>query len=140
MTQAAFAFADSPAPPLAPAFEHQWVTGQLPDRSDMFAYVVLIRAPGDPERTPRELAKRDGTAEWRRVLMKRPVAEIETAISLHMADGSARTMNRISVEMIDKTADVVHDTPFEWALWGLVSKGQLEFTMQAPVLFRKAGA
>lgn len=117
--------------------ETEWVTGQLPERDGMFAYVVLIRATGDPERTPRELSKRDGTAEWRRVLMKRPVEEIEAAITLHMQDGIARTMNRLSVEMIDKTADIVHDTPFEWALWSLVSKSAVEFTMAAPVMFRK---
>lgn len=134
MTQSAFTFTEpTPSPAAAP----QWVTGHLPDRSGIYAYVVLIRAPGDPERTPRELAKRDGTAEWRRALMKQPIAEIEAAITLHMHDGVERTMNRMAVEMIDKTADVIHDTPFEHALWSLVSKGAIEFTAVAPVMFRK---
>ncbi len=134
MTQAAFAFAAELTPaPVAPA---EWVTGQRPDISGVHVYVVLIRAPGDPERTPRELAQRDGTAEWRRELAKKPVPDIEEAIALHMADGAERTMNRITVEMLDKTADVVPDS-FQEALWGLVSKSALEFTLTAPVLFRK---
>lgn len=136
MTQTAFAF-EAPPPASSVAAALEWVTGVLPDRSGMYRYTVLIRADGDPERTPRELAKRDCTAEWRRALLKQPIAEIEAAIVLHMADGLERTMNRIAVEMIDKTADVIHDTPFEHALWALVSRGQVAFTMQAPVLFRK---
>ncbi len=135
MTQAAFAFAaePTPAPVVAPT---EWVTGQRPDISGVYVYVVLIRAPGDPERTPREESARDMKADWRRTLAKKPVSEIEAAIALHMADGAERTMNRITVEMLDKTADVVPDS-FQEALWGLVSKSALEFTMTAPVLFRK---
>jgi hypothetical protein len=135
LTQGAFAFATEAAPPLAVA-SGEWVTGQLPDRSGVQAYTVLIRAPGDPERTPRESGPRDMKADWRRTLMKQPVEEIEAAIIEHSRDGAARTLNRLSVEMIDKTADVIHDTPFEWAVWSLVSKRVLEFTMAAPVHFR----
>lgn len=113
-----------------------WVTGQLPDLSGAAQYVVLIRAKGDPERLPRELMKRDMGAEWRRKLMKQPVLEIADALRQHLADGEARTMNRTAVEMIDKTADLVGGTPFEEALWHLVELGEVEFTMQAPVLFR----
>lgn len=137
MNQLSFASLE-PATSAPPAIADGWVTGQLPDRSGEFAYVVLIRAPGDPERTPREAAARDMKADWRRALAKKPVPEIEAAIALHMTDGAERTMNRITVEMLDKTADVVPDS-FEEALWGLVSKGLLEFTMAAPVLFRKTG-
>lgn len=113
-----------------------WVTGQLPDMSGTAQYVVMIRALGDPERLPRELMKRDMGAEWRRTLMKRPVGEIAQALRQHLADGEARTMNRAAVEMLDKTADLVGGTPFEDALWSLVAAGEVEFTMQAPVLFR----
>lgn len=113
-----------------------WVTGQLPDLSGAAQYVTMIRAPGDPERLPRELMKRDMGAEWRRTLMKQPVGEIAAALRLHLADGEARTMNRLGVEMLDKTGDLVGGTPFEEALWQLVERGELEFTMQAPVLFR----
>lgn len=111
-----------------------WVTGQLPDMSGAAQYVVMIRAKGDPERQPRD--GRDMGAEWRRTLMKQPVGEIAAALRLHLADGEARTMNRAAVEMLDKTADLVGGTPFEDALWHLVERGELEFTMQAPVLFR----
>lgn len=139
MTQAAFDFATERAPAAPPAEALEWVTGELPDRSGIRVYIVLIRAEGDPERTPRKKGKPDMRAEWRRELAKKPVEEIAAAILLHMADGAARTMNRIGVEMLDKTADVLPDS-FEDALWSLVSKGLLEFTMQAPVLFRKASA
>lgn len=125
----------TPATPLTVA--HGWVTGHLPDRTGAHAYTVLIRAPGDPERTPREEGVRDRKADWRRALMKQPIEEIEAAITAHTQDGAARTLNRLSIEMIDKTADIIHDTPFEWAVWSLVSKRVLEFTMTAPVLFRK---
>lgn len=138
MTQSAFTFAtESTAPP--PAEAPEWLTAQLPDLSGIQSYIVLIRAPDDPERTPRESGSRDMRAEWRRALMKQPVAEIEAAILLHMADGVARTLNRLSVEMIDKTADIIFETPFDAALWSLVSKGVVEFTVGAPVLFRKVG-
>lgn len=120
--------------PAAP--EPTWVTGQLPDMSGMAQYTVMIRAKGDPDRLPRELMKKDTLAAWRRTLMKRPVEEIAQALREHLADGEARTMNRAAVEMIDKTADLVGGTPFEAALWRLVELGELEFTMQAPVLFR----
>jgi hypothetical protein len=130
--QLALGFPKAPEPEPEPT----WVTGQLPDLSGMAQYVVLIRASGDPDRLPRELMKRDTLATWRRTLMKQPMAEIAAALRQHLADGEPRTMNRAAVEMLDKTADLVGGTPFEVALWHLVELGELEFTMQAPVLFR----
>jgi PAS domain-containing protein len=120
--------------------EPTWVTGQLPDLSGVAQYVIMIRAPGDPDRLPRELMKKDTLATWRRTLMKQPVEGIAEALRQHLDDGEPRTMNRAAVEMIDKTADLVGGTPFEDALWHLVERGELEFTMAAPVLFRKPKA
>lgn len=113
-----------------------WCWGEVPDLSGMQQFVVMIRAPGDPERLPRD--GRDMGAEWRRKLMKQPVGEIADALRQHLQDGQPRTLNRIGVELIDKTADLTGGTPFETALWSLVELGEVEFTMQAPVLFRKA--
>jgi len=115
----------------------EWVHGSRPDTSGDCAYTVIIRAYGDPERMPRELMQKDQTALWRRELMKKPLEEIEVSIMEHMKDTKPRTMNRIGVEMMDKTADLLLGTPFEGALWRLAEKNELEFTMQAPVFFRK---
>ncbi len=60
--------------------------------------------------------------------MKLPVAEIEAAILLHMADGVARTLSRLAVEMIDKTADVIFLTPFDSAVWALVAKREIRLS------------
>lgn len=118
-------------------FEGEWVTKDLPDLSGMQQYTVCIRSYIDPERMPRELMKRDTQAKWLKELMKQPVEAMEVAVMAHMADGQARTFNRIGVEMMDKTADLILGTPFEEAMWSLVAKGELAFTMVAPVFFRK---
>jgi hypothetical protein len=104
------------------------------DRSGAAAYVVIIRAAGDPERKPRDGSDR-GSA-WRRALVKMPVERLADEIAAHLADGVPRTMNRIGVEMMDKTADCTFGTPFEEALWALVERGTHEHTLDAPILFR----
>lgn len=111
----------------------EWTSGPV-DRSGMAKYVHLIRAEDDPERAPRDGS--DRVAAWRRKLMKQPVEELTAEIGKHLADGAPRTFNRIAVEMLDKTADTVFETPFDDALWLLVARGAVEHTLLAPVRFR----
>jgi len=66
------------------------------------------------------------------------IEEIKSTVRSHMADGAARTLNRIGTELWDKTADITFGTKLEEALWLLVEARELEHTMEAPVLFRTA--
>lgn len=112
-----------------------WVTGQLPDRSGIYVYTALIRAPDDPERKPRPLGGQlDRTPHH--TFARRLIPDIKEEILAHMQDGCARTMNCIGVELWDKTADIMSQTNAERAIWQAVEEGTLEFTMEAPVLFR----
>lgn len=115
------------------------ITGMVPDRSGLNAFVVVIREPHDPERRPRELSAQYGRAwqRWKRKLKKTLIEEVAEQIMAHLEDGVARTLNRISVEMLDTTADVTFGTKFEEALWLLVRQKRVEYTPKAPVLFRK---
>lgn len=112
----------------------RWARGPI-DRSGMRAYTHLIRSPRDPERA--EWRNTDNAAAWRRRLNKRSPEELAVEIHRHMADGVPRTFNRIAVEMIDKTADVVFGTSFDDALWQLVDRGDLQLTLLAPIRFRR---
>jgi DNA adenine methylase len=117
----------------------EWST-ELVKRDGAHAYTDMIRAPGDPERSPRRPKGdplRDTLALWRRRLLKDSIADWAPRIFDHLADGQARTLNRIGVEMIDKTADNLLSTPFHEALWSLVEMGSVEHTMRAPILFRR---
>ena len=115
------------------AARRRWVTGLVADRSGIARYTVLIRAPDDPERMHEE---KDYVALWRRRLIKDTAETWFFRIGDHLLDGVARTMNRIGVELLDKTADNLFETPFEEGLWQLVEERHVEHTMDAPVLFR----
>lgn len=128
----------APEPLDVPAVE--WVTGATVDRSGMAAYAHLVRAKGDPERgdirtLPEHL--RDRAAAWRRTLAKSTVDEWKDPILAVLADGEPRTFNRIGVEVLDKTADVLFDMPPDHALWALVQERRIEHTLAAPILFRR---
>ena len=119
----------------------EWVTGAVVDRSGLAAYRHLIRSPEDPERgdirkLPAEL--RDRKALWQRTLNKSTVESWMEPILVLLSDGLARTFNRIGVELLDKTADVLFESPPEAALWRLVTEKRVEHTMAAPVFFRLA--
>jgi hypothetical protein len=125
--------------PNDPAAESKtWVTGELPDRSGIYAYTTLIRGDDDPERKPRppggQLDKTPHHSIARRLIL-----DIKEEILAHMQDGIPRTMNRIGVELWDKTADILFQTNVERAMWQLVEDEALAFTMEAPVLFRVLG-
>jgi hypothetical protein len=120
------------------------VTGEVVDRSGIAKYTHIIRAPDDPERSDiRALpeALRDRTARWRRELKSSRVDAWRWAIWQLLSDGQPRTFNRIGVELLDKTADVLLELPPDRALWSLVADKRVEHTTSAPILFRaRAGA
>ncbi len=104
-----------------------WVSG--PTEPDDLSYLFAARAPGDPKRTPRHLrVDRDFTAKWRRDLLKTPSSVFRKAIYEHLRDGEPRTLNRIGVELIDKSGNGTYNTPFGHALLELVSEYLVEFT------------
>lgn len=112
-----------------------FVTGRVVDRKGAATYVHLIRAPDDPERSPRPKGGVRDRAPHR-TLSKQPAAFWEPEIVAALADGVPRTFNRIGVERFDLTADVLFTTSVNKALWSLVERGILEHTLVAPILFR----
>jgi hypothetical protein len=118
------------------------ITGACPDLSGINAFTIIIREDNDPERQPRHLSAQYGRVwrAWKRKLKETSLKEIAEEIMTHLEDGVARTFNCISVEMLDKTADITFDTKFEDALWLLVIQKQVEYSQNAPILFRKRGS
>ncbi len=110
----------------------------LPDISGLARYTVLIRAPGDPERRPREnrqaaMGHRAAAVEWR-AWHKASAEEWRARIVAHLADGMPRTLNRIAVELVDATADVVGEAALA-GLWLAVERGEIWWTADAPIHF-----
>jgi len=101
----------------------------------MARYLHIIRAGDDPERSPRPIGGRKDRAPHR-TLAETPIATCEAQILGLLADGDARTFNRIGVELLDHTADTLMGSPYDAALWNLVDRGELEHTLDHPVLFR----
>lgn len=115
-----------------------WRTGKL-EREGMEVYLHMIRASDDPERSPRAKMGTKGsdpTREYAKRLKKDGPRYWAERIAEHLADGKVRTYNRIAVEMLDKTADVLADTPFDDAIWLLVEEKRVEHTCETPLLFR----
>jgi hypothetical protein len=128
---------------LAPvhSFEHlrdveRWVTRWRPDYAEhpMSQYTIMIRGESDPER--RERGREAGDVAPHRTLEKGKVEDFERAIVELLSDGRERTFNAISVEMLDKPADITAGSKVEEALWNCVLRGEVEFTTVAPILFR----
>lgn len=111
----------------------EWVTGEAVDRTGVGKYVHLIRSPGDPERRPRYKGQDVAPHLTAR---KTPRAEWARRIAALLSDGAPRTFNRIALELTEKTADTMMETPLDAALWDLVREERLEHTTHAPILFR----
>ena len=122
-------------PAAAAATPREYVRGVPVDRSGIAQYVHLIRATGDPERTPRPLGGREDRAPHL-TLAEVPIPTCETRILGLLSDGVPRSFNRIGVELLDHTADTLLNSPYDRALWNLVERAELEHTMDAPILFR----
>jgi hypothetical protein len=130
-------FADAPERAWYEADVWEYHTG-LPDRSGMARYTVLIRAPWDPPRRPREVRQaamghEAAAVEWR-TWRKASAEQWCERIVAHLADGEPRTLNRIAVELVDATADVVGATA-QAGLWLAVERGLAWWTACAPVHF-----
>jgi hypothetical protein len=103
----------------------------------MARYVHVIRHPDDPERSPRPRGGREDRAPHRTLAVV-AADEFKPQILALLSDGVPRSFNRIGVELLDQTADMLLGSPVDRALWALVDAGDLELTLEAPVLFRVA--
>jgi hypothetical protein len=113
------------------------VKGLRVDRSGAARYVHLIRSPEDPERTERPRGGRPDRAPHR-TLELTTVDHWKREILRLLSDGVPRTFNRLGVELLDQTADMLLDSPVDRALWELVEASLLEHTMEGPIYFRNA--
>lgn len=114
-----------------------WTTGESVDRSGAARYVHLMRSPDDPDKldAPRGGGKRDPIA-WRKCNRTTP-AEWSRRIVELLADGRPRTFNAICLELVARTADVMFEQTLDRGLWLAVGRGDVEHTMEAPILFRR---
>src|SRR6185369_15962018 len=108
--------------------EPGWYTGCAPDTSGAFAYTVLIRAKGDPERKPRGQM----TVRWPYKTMKATREQYVASLREHLTEREVAskapcTFNCLCVEMYGFTADVAPDPLLE-ALWDLTTAGEVAFT------------
>lgn len=115
----------------------EWETRAIPDRSGDYAFVEMVRADDDPERLPREQAGEDNALRWKRTFKKSKPADWGPRVLELLADGTPRTMHRIGVELVDLDGSIVAGSPLGEAVWALVEAGALEFTMVAPIFFRR---
>lgn len=109
-----------------------------PIRTGAGIFTVAIRAPDDPERKPRPKKMADDPSHsirWKNI-NKVSAEEWSRAIVKHLSDGKTKTFNAISVELAGTTADIAVGKNLEAGLWLAVERGELEYTPQAPVLFR----
>lgn len=117
----------------------EWLSDCRPDYAadpdPMAKYIIMVRGPEDPERTPRHLRNPE-SPNWYRHLKSTPIKVWRERLLRQLADGEARTFNRLGVELIDKTADTLHGSVVEEALWSLCLDGLVEFTPRSPVYFR----
>jgi hypothetical protein len=128
-------FAALADPEAAAPGEREYVVGVRVDRSGIARYLHLIRDPNDPDRSPRPVGGRADRAPHRTLAKLSVDAAGEEMLRL-LADGRPRTFNAIGVELLDHTADTLHGSPYEKALWELTARGALEHTLDVPVLFR----
>ena len=115
---------------------HRWNSGARPVTAGDLQYVIMIRHPEDPGRRPRPKGGQEDKTPHR-TIAKMDIEEIKKVLLEQLSDGEPRTLNRLGVEIWDKTADITSGTKVEEALWQLVERSILEHTMKAPVMFRK---
>ncbi len=121
-----------------PTTAREW-TREPVDLSGLAGYTIMVRAPGDPERRTREarhaaMGVAASAVEWKS-LAKVSVSAWAGRFRALLADGRPRTYNALCVEAADATADVAPDNA-EAALWAMKSAGEVEHTIDAPVLWR----
>lgn len=122
-----------------------WHTGPYPSprvrREVRDGYTHLIMAAQDPERSSRkDRQRRLGRVEASEVVVrmsKSITAQAAlSAVRRLLSDGKPRTLNAIAVELWDCNACDVHATTITEAMFDAVEQGELEHTLQAPILWR----
>lgn len=113
---------------------HVWTKpGDLVAREGMYAYLHMIMAKSDPERSPR---KSDGLGAERAV-KRRQISKLAWEIQLlafFTVNGPA-TFNRACIALADVNACDASQA-MDDALWALVAEGKLVHTYGVPVLFK----
>lgn len=125
-----------------PLDQREWTRDPV-DASGPAFYTIMIRAPGDPERRTREarheaMGVKAAAGEWKEI-RKASVEVWAQRFAELLADGRAATLNALTVELADTTADVVGDNAID-ALWLLKERDLVEHTVDAPVLWRRIEA
>jgi len=123
--------------PAAP--DAKWLRFENVQKTDGHGYAHLVRGPDDPERSGAKLEqgrKWEGHKLLRKIRRGAPEDFTDSILSL-LSDGTPRTFNRIAVELLDVTADIVFETPFDRALERLFESGRLEMSAgDAPIFWR----
>jgi hypothetical protein len=122
---------EPPAPPLA------FVRGVPVDRTGLAGYAHLVQDEADPARSERPVGGRKDRMPLRTLALT-TVDHWRDRLLAHLADGEPRTFNRIGVELLDHTADMLYRTVVDRALWSVVDEQLLEHTWTVPVFFRLA--
>ena len=121
-----------------------WSTGQVPDRSGMAAYIILIRSPEDPPEEQFRTRGRgqdgggaDGTYRSAGIRKGDRTQARELLLGL-LGEHGPCTFNTLSLYGWGRAADAVGGvgTAVEEALWDLVAEGTVEHTMASPIRFR----
>lgn len=123
---------------VAPLAQREWTRDPV-DTSGSAQFMIMIRAPGDPERRTREdrhkaMGVTAAASEWKK-LRRATVATWCERFRELLADDVPRTLNAMAVVLVDQTADIVGDSAIA-ALWALKADGVVEHTVDAPVLWR----
>lgn len=122
-----------------PIDQREWTRDPV-DATGIAAYSIMIRAPGDPERRSREarheaMGVTAAAGEWKQI-RKASVEVWAERFLAALAGGRAATLNALTVELADITADTVGDNAIA-ALWMLKDRGLVEHTIDTPVLWRR---
>src|SRR5438105_875925 len=109
----------TPAVVPPPALRRRWSSSGagVSTAGDWRATPTLLRAPGDPARSERPEGGRHDRAPHRTLKRMITVEQASEQIRALLADGIARTFNRIGVELLDQTADMLLGSPYDAALW-----------------------
>ncbi len=137
------------------SYPAEWSTGKKPNLDGMLKYLIMIRADGDPDETTYKKVGKDGrnkytkksggdeSLAWTKI-KKMPIEECRKQILAYLDELSPDeqcdgvTFNRICVDLWRRTADVLHESNQEEAMWQLVEERQLAHTLDAPILWRRA--
>ncbi len=102
----------------------------IPDTSGISQYTLLIRAPGDERFEKRRRGRKvGGQLAWRDALSPSTLEVWLRKMRQILADGTARTFNRIILEASEGqfTADVAGGKAPEHALWEMLHRGEMEW-------------